>query len=464
MMGRPTTRSEHRLSLFVFLGLSAAVGLAFCGLYALLTHPDIHRGLMLALGGYNYENTAAGYANIRRVMAPYAVPDTVRLLSWDAHTYHRIATEGYSAEHFWMTAFFPWFPTLWGTLQLPVTLLPVLHFSIFSLGMAVLFTTFGSRFTPKVQVLLYLGLMVLPSFTIMYMPYPEAWSFLFLSLALRAIMRGQNYTLFFWMLCYATTRPNVLLLGCALLGWAMHVFWHERRWYLPAFRPMLWSGAGVAVGLLLVFGWYAYKTGSFFIFFEAQKVWNTQLQWPEQWSDWSIEMKGLNLSLVMLGGVVAIISLLRALHRGAWRQDLFASLQVWAWWAWLGIALHVMVFQGGNLHSAHRYLMAQPLFVLLVLGWVERVSTWPNWTKWVVWATGLGCTAWLLAGLGKIKYFHLFESGPYWWMVVGGLWIFFMTGKWRWYKVVGFGVWCLAGLLYQTFLWNVFLSRGWIWA
>ncbi len=464
MNGRYTAPPEHRLSLFVFLGLSVAVGLTFCGIYALLTHPEIHRGLMLALGGYNYENTAAGYAEIRRVMVPYAVPDAVRLLSWDAHTYQRIATEGYSAQNFWMAAFFPWFPGIWGLFHFPVEVLPVLHFSLFSIGMAVLFSTFGTGFRIQDQCALYLACMTIPSFAIMYMPYPEAWSFLFLALSLRAMAKGRFKEIFFWMLLYTTTRPNVLLLGCALLGWGLQVIWHEKQIFTKALRPVLWAVLGVFFGLLLVFGWFAAKTGSFFVFFEAQKVWNTQFQWPIEFRDWSIEMKGLNISLVLLGGGVALLALGKQFFKRAWVMEPGSSIMVWAWWAWFGISLHVLLFQGGNLHSAHRYLVAQPLFVVLVLGVVHRIKKYDHWQKWGIWLLGLGLSAFLVAGLGKIRFFHFFESAPYWWMVIGVMWLLFIQGRWAWYKVLAFGLWCLFGVFYQTFLWNVFLSRGWIWA
>jgi membrane-associated HD superfamily phosphohydrolase len=119
-------------------------------------------------------------------------------------------------------------------------------------------------------------------------------------------------------------------------------------------------------------------TKRWFVFFEAQKLWNNRLRWPVfPLKNWGGSFPTHYEAVVFLLALVAIVYLLWIVRRREvlpareWAPVLFSLAYI------AGITVVTLATKGGELVSLSRYVLATPYFLLLT-AWVlqtQQIST-----------------------------------------------------------------------------------------
>ncbi len=128
----------------------------------------------------------------------------------------------------------------------------------------------------------------------------------------------------------------------------------------------------------------------------------------------------------------------------------------------IGVMLFILLFQGGNLHGLHRYAVASPFFYILWFGYADEYETFFLYPR----------IRWLLALLAGALLLMTFNSyGRGWNFKDMGfmLFVLWMAGLYFYprvrsaaYRYAGLAVLTLLSVLWQVYMFNIYLSGGWL--
>lgn len=302
------------------------------------------------------------------------------LCHWDCGWYHNIKQLGYvlHADRESNLAFFPLFPYLWRWLDTTVLQMSIINATIFCLSFAWAQDYFA--FSKPVWVTFFcLGL--LPFFMV---PYSESLFFAGSIVFLMGLQKKNGLYIIAGIAISVMARSASMIFGVAFLILFIHEWMEERHQQKKQWLALLGFMATL-VFTLLVFYIHYLKTGNFFAFFYAQQFWEhhaglpqlplTSWHWPTHISD----------SVALIFGLTSIILVIQILLK-QWfsftpkfrpfqinekihAAELFSLLYL------AGTAGAILLFQGGNLHSLNRYVMATPFFIFLIqLFYSKKVS------------------------------------------------------------------------------------------
>lgn len=456
-----------RYSLLLYIGILCTFGLIFlsqqrAGIYH-RTLGKIYKTYQRAEGA---EFPAYDYI-------PYASYNRETVKNWDAGHYIFLGENFYSSEEGrkYLFAFFPLFPLALKATGLDSLWIPLLNVAVFFTGILFLLRAF--RFNDYRKDLLFTAVLAtLSSFTIVYMPYADALAFTTGAAALYFLLQ-KKYPLFaLFALLFATSRPNIMIV---ILAWItgeiiMAVLRRDRSSF--TIGKSLLRLAPLAVGVCVVFTLYYWISGNFFVFFEAQAGWNTQPQFPKEIRDWSSE--SITLNVFLLFGIAPVLLLNYArkfilkllgkssylFHKDPLTDHIISLSHIY----FVGTGLYIFIFQGGNLHSAHRYLLVSPFFPFLLWYYFNMLSVLSSWKKTIICLLPViaGPLMLLVAWKGKMQ-----------WEAATGLWLLLLLfplllffDKILKHKplVILYMMYFAACIAWQTLLYNQFLGNGWIWA
>ncbi|TGE27589.1 hypothetical protein [Hymenobacter metallicola] len=339
---------------------------------------------------------AAAYAVLLGGVAFLLAPHTVGPVftqagfsNWDVIHYLRIRDTGFSPES---AAFFPLFPFVWRWLGVSPMAMAGLNLGLFLLAFAALSAAFA--FSRPHQLLL----LSIPTLVFMGLPYSEALFFGAGVLVLLGWQRQSLALLAVGLLLSCLTRSAAFVLVPATLLTA----------YLTSpDRPVFWRqasvGTGAATAGLLLSVYLHYRdTKRWFVFFEAQKLWDNRLRWPQlPLSNWGGSFPTHYEAVCFFLALAAAVYLLYLLKQGpalpasTWAPRVFSLAYV------AGVTFVTVATKGGVLVSLSRYVLATPYFLLLAVAALQ--------TQWItnrrlLWAVGLTEVCWLL-GFGS--YGHI---------------------------------------------------------
>ena len=163
---------------------------------------------LLLIAGYQLSVFILLLLILRSGIVPASLSEST-LTHWDAlhYTANAIADmRGMNRD------FFPLFPYTWHLLQASATSIALLNWSVFSIGMALLATAFEAR---RSELLLLLSV---PSLMFMYLPYTEAFFFLFAVLLILGLKEKNLLLTTLGILLCGIVRPTAVVFAPALLA------------------------------------------------------------------------------------------------------------------------------------------------------------------------------------------------------------------------------------------------------
>ena len=292
------------------------------------------------------------------------------LTHWDALHYTAIRDRGYAGYE---SAFFPLFPYTWHLLQASATSIALLNWSVFSIGMALLATAFEAR---RSELLLLLSV---PSLMFMYLPYTEAFFFLFAVLLILGLKEKNLLLTTLGILLCGIVRPTAVVFAPALLA---TFYFCEKEKRKALLKALVLAALTCAVFFSVLY-FQSLQNGNWHAFFDEQKTgWGNSFRFPSlpltSWSGWKIVM--LDGTALLFGLSAAVFTIYKAVlllrkKTEPLAPELFFSLLYLS-----GMALIVLFYRGGSLFSLNRFVFAGP-FLSVALIWFLRTFKW-NWKSW----------------------------------------------------------------------------------
>ncbi|MFD1873268.1 hypothetical protein [Hymenobacter bucti] len=331
------------------------------------------------------------------------LPSGATLRNWDVIWYEQIKQSGYSyaPEGISNVAFFPLFPYLWRYSGLGLLGISLVNAVVF-LGSA----TWLAR-QLALPARLQLLLLSTPVLLFMVVPYSEALFFAFGALLLVGLRQRR---LGWWLVgllgCGLTRSASTLFmpaLGLMVLLWAGQP--GQRR---PALR---WGALAVlvlalSVGVVALMQWQ--QTGEPWGFVKVKHAWGQFFRLPTlPLSDPSgIDMVWIDGLGVWVGVAAAVLCGWRLWQEiGRWRGrpsppplplEVLFSLGYCA-----SAGLFLLLFQGGSIWNAGRYLLTTP-FVVVLLGYLATQPAWP-WRRYAALA-GATLLFWQVFGAYTLQF------------------------------------------------------------
>ena len=283
----------------------------------------------------------------------------VHFLNWDAQHYFSIKNGNYSD---FRTAFFPFFPLVWEFTGFSIQGITLFNSLIYLLSFYWLAKVF--HFT-TVQVLLFL---TMPSAIFYYLPYTEAFFFLFSSLIIVGLKK-KNYSLIYLglFLC-VVTRPSFTVLAPALFI----TFWLTLGSLKERIKHCFSASIVVSLGILSVLAVQYFYNHSAENYFSIQKGWGNFLQLPRlPLTSWAggfiVRLDGVAFLFAVLTGLFLLVTLMREKNQKhpLSPEFIFSALYI------VGIGLLVLLFRGGSLFSLNRFVFATPFVIIVLYYWLE---------------------------------------------------------------------------------------------
>lgn len=194
------------------------------------------------------------------------------LMKWDGLWYLDIKNKGYTYIEGQQnsTAFFPLFPSVWALSGFNTLYISIFNGLIFSVSYFFLARHLKFDF---LQTLFWLST---PLFFFCYIPYSESFFFAGCVLILIGLNKNQTKLIIVGIIITSLTRSVGVILIPAIL--ATFVF-NQNKNILLFWKTALYIVI-ILLSSLLVFLVQFYQTGYWFVFFETQKSWKRELQFP----------------------------------------------------------------------------------------------------------------------------------------------------------------------------------------
>jgi hypothetical protein len=338
-------------------------------------------------------------ANILIITLTYAIfaqlgiiitfPNESNLVSWDSVWYEEIKDWGYVYRHQQMTnmAFFPFFPMFWKISNFSAIQMSLFNMVIFTISFTLLMGT------GKHKIMHLLVLSSLPCFIFFFLPYSEAFFFLFGTLLLMGYNKGSTALILIGILGCCLTRA-VATVFIPLLIVTEIICWHRDSCSLTQLfkRILLYSSIAVSSILIVVLMQWV-QTGKWFYYLEAISYWNRQWIIPKlPFSTISPEkVLGIDAVAWTVGVIAAYFSIKRGFAflqrlgifkisqnkiQSVSRSECFSAL-------FLSAVLVVDSFftfninNGGNLWSINRHLLCTPFAVYFLYWFLVKYKVKP---------------------------------------------------------------------------------------
>jgi len=439
-----------------------------------------HRVFNLSVGKYGYTyyriDNPEKFEVIKVTDQPYQKITDKNLLNWDADGYIILSKEFHSLDKLHLYAFFPMFPFLLKLFHIPVHYIFLFNFLLFFIGYIFLLKTVKNNdpgYASKKWVWLVMPL--LPSLTVMVLPYTEATAFIAMCLGIFFLLRKNIlFTLLFFAIS-AWCRPNILMLILSSF-FALGLYAFKYKNLKDSFYILKTLITGLVIGLVSLFAYFYSTSGDFFVFFEAQKVWGTKFQLPKfPFVDYSTESFIIDKLLLLVIAPLAIIRLLFFILKKNSSGSLWDYVILLSYIYYIMSCLIILFFQGGNLHSLHRYTLASPLGFILLADLFTGLKTKANTFRLILYVCVLLASAIIIYTTDNQVFSKLYHNAD--------RFIFANIGTFIFVAILSVIYWspainnkrqlivnaCLIALLFimaafwDSFLYNQFLCRAWLW-
>lgn len=410
---------------------------------------------------------------VKKDKVPYKQLSKNNLHVWDADIYRVIAENMYVKDRGGYEqvrgAFFPLFPLLWKFLGGNTYAVVIANYLLFILGIALLLLTlYPTNFSN--QLLAFLIAINLPSVVIYLIPYSEA---LFLITAVVGIYGVINKNYLFYFIGFtlmAMVRPATLFVLLSIISAEVCLFMFHKSWK-QLLVQITYRGTPFFIGYACVLLIQFYFAGSWTTYIEAQQHWAGEIQLMKSISDWSVE--GFALSIFAIFGIclpAAMVFIYIFFGKGR-PSHLFKSRILESTKSYIllisifylvGLLIFTLLTSGGNLHSFYRFTLASPFFYCaLFLGldyYPQKKGAKIEWSYLIC-----------MLSLGIFLYFTSYGGSRLQFSFMG-LYLFILLGLFvlinhqmiRNLRFLIAFILIFCSMIWNTYLFNMFLSDGWV--
>ncbi|MBK9722984.1 MAG: hypothetical protein IPO78_15420 [Saprospiraceae bacterium] len=445
----------------------------FLGVFILFQNEYIYHNT-LGLVSENYERIGDwNNFEIKKVSKPFLQIEKDHFDTWDAAIYKCISERMYQPETKCYgqvrAAFFPLFPLLWKLTGSSTIGISMINYLLFMISIGVLIWQFLQT-TLYSKYLLYALFISLPSTIVYYLPYTEAL-FLFTATIMVLGILNKKYWIFFvgcFLMCMVRPATVFVLIPILLIEFLLLLKTKNFSAFLK--EAVLKSVPFILAYLCVIWIQYFY-TNTWTAFWEAQKSWSGGIQVFRQISDWSIEGFGLTSFAIFFVCIPVFLLFLYILINKFKNQDPYflkianyqvEYLELVSMLYLIGIFLFTCLTSGGNLHSFFRFILASPFFYIFLIIFLNSYSQMS--TKWTIRIFSMLTIA-LFLFLYIVNYggnrFQFSFFGLYL-LVATSLFLIRYKSLTRSLQIlIAIGL-ILLNTIWNTYLWNMFFSNGWI--
>lgn len=298
-------------------------------------------------------------------------PSAENLLQWDSGFYYSISQHGY--EYYWYrgsnSGFFPFFPYVWRWLHLNVWTVCIFNFVIYVTGVYLLFKRF--KFSVS-QTLCYMSI---PSAIFFFLPFTEAFFFLFSSMLLIGLQKDSNIMIVVALFLCSVTRGTAMFFIPAII--CVQLFSSRIISIKKAVINTCLYIFSTLLGLFVVVLVQYYQTYEWFAFAKVQtKFYHHFLAWPgfpliSFGDNKLLWLDGMALFFGFLAVVLCVIFAIRFLMR---KDDgIFQHKAFWFSATYLAMVVFYSVFYTDSnregltpINSINRYVFASAYFFVFV--------------------------------------------------------------------------------------------------
>jgi hypothetical protein len=441
----------------------------FWGVFKLLQHPNVYAKTLGKIS-QNYECTENG--DRIKVSKSYIPITDTNIIQWDGAHYQEIKDHGYvrisQQNNDYIFAFFPLFSAVWRLSSLSGKGICFLNFILFTAGILLLFMLFKKKIT------LLLLVLSLPLCVVFLIPYTEATFFFVVAVAVWGYMKDKYPLCFAGLFLAALTRN-----ACALF---FPAFICAEILFLLKERTVVKSLKRLTAGLLpLLLGTATMITvqvlqgsNSIINFMTVQQQWGHVFSLPDfsNLTDWSHESFGMNVSVLITTGIPLLIYLavvfLKHCRIIQSRNPLFTVssekkedyLLIVSLFCCVSAFCMVLLFQHGNLHGLSRFILASPCFVTALFLLSDRLQKTGIKNRIIFFGilSFLSFAVLKFAPYGSFSFSYL---GCFIFLMTVGLYLFQASSSKTGYKTVLYANFGL-NILWSTYLFNMYISNGWI--
>ncbi len=459
--------------LYLFLSIGVLNLVLFFGIFKLLQNETIYRHSLGQISE-NYERTGDwNNYTIQKVAKPYTELTNENLSTWDAAIYKCINERWYKIEESCYGnvrgAFFPLFPFIWKITNSSPIGISLINYLIFIVSIALL-VIYLSRVSFRNKLIIFMVLITLPTTVIYYIPYTEALFLLTMTIAVIGLLRNRYWLYFIGFLLMAIVRPATVFVLLAILFVELVIY--LRKGHFMAFvKSSFLNSIPFLIGYGIAYLTQTISSGNPSTMLDAQSHWSGENPIIAGITDWSLEGFGMNSIAIFFVSIPALFFLIYLVFNIQSRKGFLfkkaeftaeAKLFLISIAYLVGIFIFTFFTSGGNLHSYFRFTLASPLFyiaILILINYLQpikirnRLLTFGVLSLFLI--TFLSVTDY---GGDRLQFSFV---GMYLLLLA---FLYLLTRKCFSKKmdVITLSVLVLASMVWNTYLFNMFLSDGWI--
>jgi hypothetical protein len=465
-----------RKLVLIQLLIAVAVLLSFLSCFKLLQKPSIYYSSLAKIShNYEREGTVKRY-KITAVKKPYVEITENNLSHWDASLYKSIRDSTYSSSDTHSKerlAFYPLFPFMWRLLQMNSTIMVFFNYALIVVALILLFNLLEAN--PLNNLSMFGAALLLPSAATFFLPYAESLFVFTMAIAVLGLFRQKYWLYFIGMLGMSMTRPAVLIFMVALLLTDInYLIRHRNEKFF--WKELMLKMLPLITGFLSVVLIQYYYSGSWLAYWNSLDYWPKERGFFNTIKDWSIEGFGMNVFTIIFLAIPALIySMIWGIKsfslsniqtppslfsgdRNWIKEYLFNSSMLFI----AGNFFYLVLTSGNVINGFYRYVMCTPCFYILLFMLPDRLSkiSLSNKAFFI-----LFCLFALYFFLDNVIYgdgrFRFMYLGMY----LSVLFAFYLLYSQHLSKIIRIGlllIIALPSILWHTYLFNMFLSNGWI--
>jgi hypothetical protein len=369
-------------------------------------------------------------------------------------------------------AFFPLLPFVWALTPGDTKGVCIFNYLLFVISIILLIKHFFSG-DSKSKTILFIFSIILPSTIIYCIPYTESLFLFTVTIAVIGILKGRYPLYFIGIFLLAMTRPAAIFVFLSIGLIELIRLMHGLKFSI-FIKELFFKLLPFIIGFFAVlFIQYLY-TNSWTALIRAERYWDGKIQPVVGISDWSVEGFGLNVFSLLVICIPSFIfnvvkffilpfTLLKEpIIKASSIEVTNEYLVLLATTYFSGIFLFTAIYSGGNIHSLFRFILTTPMFyIILILFFnkTKRLSELLRHGLAIIPIVSLFLFLLFTEYGGERFSYHLF-----------GLFLFLFYylfyiyhDKLRsWLQVSTVIVLGLFSIIWTTFLFNSFLSDGWI--
>lgn len=395
---------------------------------------------------------------------PYEKLTNENYIRWDGVHYQFIKDNGYDTRKAggdYIFAFFPLFSLIWKATFLPPVGVIFLNFLLFAFGLLLLLKLFGGD-----CIGLFQAAIVFPGLVCFLLPYSEAVFFLFISIGLFGYINKKYWIYFSGFLLAAMTRPAAIILVLSFLFVELYCLLRNRN-ILNFLKSFLRNTIPIILGTFLIALYQInYGSNSLFKFAEVQSLWGKKFGFPHQIIDWSHESFSMDIATLVFVFIPLILLLLLYIFNIRSSKSVshvkpIEYLKLLSATYIVGSTFYILLFQNGSLNGLYRYTLCTPFFFFLFYNQaidLKNVSIIKRVGAFIIlFSLGLICFlcipysgGWNYSDYGFIGFSIMFL-----------FWMFQFDFKTT-HRIILYIFIFISNLIWTSFLFNTYISNGWI--